>query len=1597
MATLAERLLEKEKQQTKTTPLAQRLLAKESQNTPPAQATAVREVKPVSDLREKLNSGTLQGAKNTQFQQTMDNTPALVQSVKEGKIVAPAKENDGANWGRVALGTLLKGADQAASGFTATGAWLENTLQKGMGLVLGDDQFAEQDGLLELLNKRIQKAKETNEEYFAEDFKEAGKVGEALDKYGTATVAAVPQAIVSIMAAPQMAAAKFTTSALQSASALANSGLAQSIGSAVTGMAKNPQYWLSFIQGAGNDYEQAKADGANEMQATAYAALSNLVNAAIEMGGGIQTLPAELQSAAAGGKAALRMWVEGMLDEGKEEVVQGAISQMMQTLTYGKDNPLYSTTDPNAVVNPGRMAEEFMGGAVVGGVLGGGQIGLSEIMRRVDAQAQKNTASTGETAINDDPAQHTPQEQAVIEAYKQSSDQKLRAFIEKVRTLQSNDYRNKIRTTIDTVTTRAAEKAAELTGVDTSGYTTIIKGNSIQHIDKRHGARGKADNSMANIEDFSRIGFVLDNFTDAQIVTENDMDSETAKLAKEWMNSDNTRAQMVRFSMPVNGTYYVVEAIPDSNAKNMAVISAYMTNGIKKGSSLNHVLNMNQGTNAQSPQRTPAAPHEMLGTSKTTVSHTGPVVKPQNNAAGALESAGSPPAPGGAENAVQPPSNLNEGGSNSSVGAADAGFDPVQKLVDRYGAMPEGEGPVTSDRVVQVPAQTSDGQRVSQSVRNAMEAEALPNETAEMVEKAMVEEAFSDVRKSNEAAVAAAEEKIGRIGWQDALNGFFSDIRNGRTSSEITAMGWTLFNHAANAGDGKTAVQILVAISRNSRNTAQSLQANRVFKRMTPAGQLYGIQQSVESLQQELLEKYGDMAPELTIPDDLAQAFLDAKTDADRETAANAIYQKIAEQVPSTWTDKLNAWRYTAMLTNPTTHVRNIVGNLAAAIQRNVKNLVGATLEKVFVRDVQQRTKSVLGFDKNDRELRKYAASQYAQDRNATLGSGKYSEQQRGSREIQDRRRIFENALLEGIRKKNAGALEWEDARLFGQPTYVQSFAQALKAKGVTAEDIAAGRKRDLVESARAYAVEEARKATYRDTNAFSKWVSDKARAVEATAEDTRATRAVKRGLNLVVEGLLPFKKTPANILARGMEYSPVGLVSTLTLGAADLKSGKITPAQFIDHLSAGLSGTGILGLGMWLASMGVLTAKAGGDDDKEQKMLDQMGRQDYALNLPGGTYTLDWLAPTSIPLFTGAAIMEAMADDGFQLEDVLSAMQGMGDVVLETSMLSSLETVLSNISYAENKLGAFATETATSYLGQFVPTLGGRIANMMDDTSRRSYTEAGQGQFGQDVDYFKQAVLKKIPGAKSTLQPYVDLWGNEEKTGEAGQRFLENFLSPGYYEEKDIDPVNEELLRLFEQTGDNGVLPAVAAKYFNVNGERKNLTGEEYAQYAKALGKQRYDLVEKFLSDSDYRSMKDGERADMIDSIYEYSNAIAKMEVSDYTPDDKWIMNAKNARKDLGVSTLDYLKAREKYGSTYLSGAAYEKTKAAVKDGIALEDYLEAKIGIVKHEKASGGNGKISQEEAQAYLDGTKLSREEKSIVWQSINSQWEKNPYAE
>lgn len=947
-----------------------------------------------------------------------------------------------------------------------------------------------------------------------------------------------------------------------------------------------------------------------------------------------------------------------------------------------------------------------------------------------------------------------------------------------------------------------------------------------------------------------------------------------------------------------------------------------------------------------------------------------------------------------------------DGLGNADAGTVNTPFDTMQAKSDEfYPVNPNSAARVQNDQrraPSEVPVVNPDtGRNVEKTIATILNSPLTSPEMATVYENAIAGGAFDYDVVTDRSAVQQAQAKIARDGWREVANSFIAKAELGqRITKADTAEAISAYNLAISEGDHKAAFELATAIADAAHDSAQMVQAMNLMNRLTPEGRLLTLRRLVNRMNDRAARQnraprqstpdsgdvegarvdYIDKVTGFTLSDELATNYLMAETDAERAAAWDAITTSIADQIPSTFMEKANFWRYASMLTNPTTHIRNIMGNAIQMGARKIKNGIGTAIERAVIKDQSQRTKAV----NVDKDLKAFAKGQYETDQSAAMGSGKYSDATAAGieREIQSKRKMFKgedvlSRAVQSIGDLNSRALDYEDV-IFNRNAYVDSFAQALQAKGVTAAEAHAGTRAADVEAARAYAIEEAQRATYRNTTALSEALSQFGRY--------EGDNPVKRAGSFVADALFPFRKTPANILTTGLDYSPIGLAKGIKEAMFDVKSGKCTAADAVDSIASGLTGTGILALGAYLAAEGLLHVRAG-DDDKEEAFEKSMGGQDYAIQIGDKSYTLDWAVPAAMPLFAGAAIMESIRKGGGTFDALVDSLLGMQDVVLETSMLSSLNDLVSNISYAKSKPMYLIDRAASSYAGQYIPTIGSKVASVFDDTVRKSYVEKGSGQVASDVNYFLQGAAKKVPGARNQLQPMVDMWGNEVSNGSAPERVFQSFFSPGFLKAQDNSPATQEIRRLAKATGDSTVYPAAAEKSYTVKGETRTMTGEEYTRYAKAMGQTRKELVEAAVKLPAYKSMSDSEKSDYIQNVYKYARETARQQVDPkYEPSAKWIENAKTSKRDIGVSTGEFLALYQKYGSEKMSGKAYEKVKQAHDAGLSPKEYFS-----MKDRADANGNGRVSKAEASAALAGQK----NRADLWDIICTTNAKNPY--
>lgn len=860
------------------------------------------------------------------------------------------------------------------------------------------------------------------------------------------------------------------------------------------------------------------------------------------------------------------------------------------------------------------------------------------------------------------------------------------------------------------------------------------------------------------------------------------------------------------------------------------------------------------------------------------------------------------------------------------MGAASANFTGEETVGERWVTEAQGKGdsalhPISKEQEAnlaeqqhrapqEIPKKDLNGKLTSKHVSTIANSGMTPAEFSDALREDAAQGKFSHIAYSDEEALKKAERAIEVDGWDQALASYKAEVNSGRVSKDNTVMGIALYNNAVNSGDYATAMDIASLMVKNSTNTAQSLQAMRILNKLSPECRLYLAAKSIENIEEDLNERYKDNKADIHVDkilyDEYAKALRQGDEDGIKTAWAN-IEQSVAQQIDATWYEKLNNFRYLAMLGNSRTHVRNIVGNAFFVPVRAVKNTIAYGLENIADAKINggiERSKAILNPNNAaDAALVKYAMSDYEAVQEVILSGGKYVDTFEG---IDKHRTIYKTKILEAARKGNSAALDAEDA-WFCKPAYANALAKWYKANGISAEQLNTGNvPEETIIKAQTIAIKEAQKATYRDTNWFSAQVS-------------RLGKVDNKVAAVLIEGVLPFKKTPANILARAVEYSPVGLVKSLALDTkkvkayvnGDIENG-MSPAEFIDNVSAGLTGSALMGLGILLASWGVLSG--GDDDDEKQNYFDELsGKQNYALSIGGLSITLDWLAPESMPLFVGVELFKSLSskneDKGF-LQNLMSSVMSLSTPMFEMSMLQSVNDLFDNLAYIKQGQGTFkiVSSMAANYISQYFPTLFGQIERSFEETQRETTYIDRNSNVGSELQYMWGKIANKIPFYDFSQIPYIDAWGRTEETGNLFERVLNNFINPAYVKKERPTEIDGELERLYD-LGETSVYPSRAKTNTKINGEY--LTADEYVKYATAKGQTSYELAQGVINSAAYSGASDPEKAYMLKYVYSYADHIAKYEVNNDYSLAKWEMAAYKSANPM-QAIIDH--AREYY-----------------------------------------------------------------------------------
>lgn len=605
---------------------------------------------------------------------------------------------------------------------------------------------------------------------------------------------------------------------------------------------------------------------------------------------------------------------------------------------------------------------------------------------------------------------------------------------------------------------------------------------------------------------------------------------------------------------------------------------------------------------------------------------------------------------------------------------------------------------------------------------------------------------------------------------------------------------------------------------------------------------------------------------------------------------------------------KVDSIRYLMMLGNPKTTIKNEAGNWLWGKVTGIKDNVAAVIEKAADRAIKAngdlRTKTVLNpLSENDKSLIS-AAREYGEENAARALSGnKYTNP---SVSLERSISTFGNdpfgRLAQGLSDKVSDILDNADQRAM-MDKYQDALARFVKANGKDVSIFSDGSQeaKDFLEQASDYAVHQAEEAAFHQSDDFSNYLSKMINGLKGS------NQKLARGVGTVADAVIPFKKTPANVLRSCWEYSPLEYTSAF-LETTKLVRGEISSTKYIDDIAKATTGTGMYVLGGLLANWGIIRIGSN-KGTKEQNTDTRTGVQNGALYIGNHSIDLSDLAPAAYPLIAGATFQESFKNEKDFWTALTNALTSSASSLIDTTMLMGINDILESVKYgdrSESGIASVGKSVAESYVGQFLPTAGRAFNSTVDDTQRSTYSS--KTGVGKEVESTAKYLETKIPGLQQVgewadkknipvlknlkLQPAIDAWGNEKKQNSVGVnvytdnkaanfagRAVANFLTPAKASADASLPIDNKIRELKERLVSNGEMSAEDADDlfpYTPQSEAKidgtKLSESDWTQYQKDKGSLSKDLAEELLTSGKYDDLSDTDKAEILQKCYKFA-----------------------------------------------------------------------------------------------------------------------------
>ena len=622
---------------------------------------------------------------------------------------------------------------------------------------------------------------------------------------------------------------------------------------------------------------------------------------------------------------------------------------------------------------------------------------------------------------------------------------------------------------------------------------------------------------------------------------------------------------------------------------------------------------------------------------------------------------------------------------------------------------------------------------------------------------------------------------------------------------------------------------------------------------------------------------------------ELSERFINAKTDRERDVANGLIKKFIWNKQPKKWADKDRTFRNMNMLLSLPSRLLDVTSTTAFQGINALDELVAKGIDKAMGTGLRGKMSTPAEWWKSVAR----GAKEGAEDVNLGINTARSGEVDRYELGFHPQ---FENVPILGGAEKALNATIRIPDRMFYEARFDTALKDLMSTGKFTAEE------------AEEIARNEALQAVFQGEGLLSKsskFVRDllNGRIDNKPMFDNETVQNIADNIQLG-NRIAPFVQTPANLIAEGLERSPLGLAK----GGFEMATAK-TPQQLRQAqqtLAKGITGTtgATLGGGYLLNQV---PNTIGGFTNEDLYGDDVTGLPPQSIVIGDKAVSLASIPFLTIPAGFGKALLEP---DKTMPERLLNATTYTGNILSDLPMLKGLgdlykggadiakvgaDYALGNTDLAEvgQSVGRVAGQQGANILSQYIPLSGtlGTIRNAADPYNREMMTYNENPLLGT-AEYIGNRLQNRIPFASSLLPMKYNVLGEPSMRNNIENpiaRTLEATISPVRIRNYTERPAEmDEMQRIQDYAMENNIKGKTTLKfakpkrYIGRGKDKINLTNEQYSELTRLYNGKVYDELQFLMNTPEYQSADEETKIKWVREVMKEKKQEAEQEISD-------------------------------------------------------------------------------------------------------------------